>query len=117
MVSDPNISDFYSRIHRIQKARAKGQGFEAPGTLGRSFYHRPARRRYGIVLPMIVLLMSVFGLKAALLHNVGSELYAQRVHRLQTGTGVEPLAAWIMQADPVSLTIEGWISRAADWLK
>ncbi|MFT4150129.1 MAG: hypothetical protein QM656_08020 [Paracoccaceae bacterium] len=117
MVSDPNLSEFYSRISRIEKARARGFGFEAPGTLGRSHYFRPSRRRRSFLMPMVMLLLSVFGLKAMIYYNVGSEIYAHRVEALRAGNGVEPLGAWIMQPDPVTQELAQRIGQLSAWAK
>lgn len=115
MVSDPNLSDFYSRISRIERARAKGFGFEAPGTLGRSHYYRPTRRGRGLLLPLTMLMLSIFGLKAMIYYNIGSEIYAERVATLQQGTGFEPMGAWIMQPDPLTQEIAKRIGQASAW--
>ena len=47
-MADQNMVDFYGRVSRIKKARAKGYGFEAVGTLGRSYYTQHAPARSGI---------------------------------------------------------------------
>ena len=117
MVSDPNLSEFYSRISRIEKARAKGYGFEAPGTLGRSHYYRRTHRGRGIILPMIMLMLSIFGLKSVIYYNVGSEIYGERVAMLQSGDGFEPLGAWIMQADPLTREMSLRMGQVIDWVK
>lgn len=112
-MADPNMSDFYRRVARIQTARAKGQGFEAPGTLGRSFYTRPQAPRRSVVAPVLLLLMAVFLLKGVMITQIGTEEYAARVERLQHGQGVEPFGGWLMQIDPVS----AWVAvKIAPWL-
>ena len=40
-----DYSEFYARLVRLERARAKGYGFEADGTLGRSYYYKPPRKR------------------------------------------------------------------------
>lgn len=117
MVSDPNLSDFYSRINRIERARLKGFGFEAPGTLGRSHYYRRTRGRRGIVLPVLMLMLSIFGLKSVIYYNIGSQIYAERVEMLQAGKGFEPLGAWIMQPDPVTREMAQGIGNFVAWAK
>lgn len=117
MVSDPNLSDFYSRVSRIETARSQGLGFEAPGTLGRSHYFRPSRRRRGILAPLVLLLVSVFGLKAMIHYSVGGEVYRDRVAALSAGSGFEPLGAAIMQADPVTEALAFRIGQFANWIK
>lgn len=116
-MSDPNIADFYSRIHRIQKARARGFGFEAEGTLGRSHSIRATRRRRGWLKPLVLLFLCVFGLKAMIFYNIGSDVYEHRLEALSAGEGFEPLGAWFMQADPVTRSFADGIARAVGWLR
>lgn len=109
-MSDPNLTDFYGRVARIERARAKGYGFEANGALGRSHYLRPTRQRRPMLRVMIFVLVCVFGLKGAILYDVGAESYQARVARLQTGADFDKLAAWFMQADPVTR----WVATQID---
>lgn len=104
-MSDPNLVDFYRRVARIEKSRADGFGFEAEGTLGRSFFNKPARRRRGFLGPVLFLLICVFGLKGAIYHSVGAVSYDDRVARLQAGQGFDVLGGWLMQADPLTIFV------------
>ncbi len=106
-MTDPNMSSFYGRVARIQKMRAKGYGFEAPGTLGRSYYYRPAPQRRSIMMPMIFVVMLLFALKGVIFQQVGAETYNQRVAGLMAGEGVEKVGGWLMQSDPVTLWVAG----------
>lgn len=101
---DANLADFYDRVRRFERARSKGQGFEASGTLGRSFYNqRTTVKRRGWLLPALFAVLVIFALKAGLYQAVGAESYVDRVARLQAGTGFDPVGGWLMQADPVTL--------------
>ncbi len=115
-MTDPNITDFYTRVARLQKARAKGHGFEAAGALGRSFYHRPTSRRRLVLVPVVFLLVCGVLLKGIIHHAVGATVYQDRVATLTAGKGVEPVGGWLMQADPVTLLVSAQITRvlAAD---
>ena len=104
-MSDPNLANFYGRIARIERAHAKGYGFEANGTLGRSHYFRPVRQRRPLLRLTIFAFVCVFGLKGAILYNLGAESYDARVARLQTGKDFDKLGAWFMQADPVTIWV------------
>jgi hypothetical protein len=104
-MSDPNMVDFYGRVARIEKSRAKGLGFEAAGTLGRSHYHKPVKRHRSVLGPVLFLLICGFGLKGAIYHSVGAASYTDRVQRLQAGQGFDALGGWLMQADPVTLFV------------
>ena len=110
-MADPNLTEFYSRVRRIEKARAKGFGFEAAGTLGRSFYHKQGSSRHGWLKPLILLMVGFFGLKAVIVHNVGSEVYQARVAGMEEGEQFARLGAWIMQADPVTLELASRIDQ------
>ena len=109
-MSDPNLSDFYGRVARIQKARAKGYGFEAPGTLGRSFYAHPKDKRRSILGPVLFLLICAFLLKGAIYHSVGAESYDQRVASLRAGEGIEAVGGWLMQSEPATVFVSGKIT-------
>lgn len=110
-MADPNLVDFYGRIARLERARAKGYGFEAPGTLGRSYYYQKPRKRRSLVLPMIFVAFCVFGLKGAIYQSVGAKSYDERVAGLQAGQGFDRLGGWLMQADPVTVLIADQITR------
>lgn len=100
---DPNLSDFYDRVARIEKAHARGFGFEAEGTLGRSHYVKPMRRsRRLLVAPLVLLLCSGVLLKAVLLWRVGVPHYQSRIELLMQQEGLDRLGAQVMQIDPVT---------------
>ena len=116
-MSDLSIVEFNSRIARIEKARSKGYGFEAAGTLGRSFYTRHKRKlskRIPLLRPVLVLL--VFGtlLKALFLQQIGTDSYDARVARLLEGEGFDRIGGWLMQADPVTLTVSNRIATLVE---
>ena len=97
--------EFQKRIARIERARALGRGFEAEGTLGRSFYHKPARksRRLPLVQPLFSIFVLGTTLKALMILNVGIPDYLSRVEALTSGDGFGRLGSWVMQADPITL--------------
>ena len=104
-MADPNLVDFYSRVARFERARSKGYGFDAQGTLGRSHFARQPRKRRGILGPLLLVAVCGIGLKGAILHSVGYESYTMRVERLQAGEGFDRMGGWLMQADPVTLYV------------
>lgn len=112
-MSDQNMRDFYSRVNRIEHSHARGYGFVAEGTLGRT--PRPVRRGRGLMLArsVLFLLIGIVCLKGVLNYQVGPELYDQRVERLAQGDEVERIGAAIMWADPAS----AWVAdRLRDWM-
>jgi hypothetical protein len=110
-MTDPNMADFYGRVARIQKARAKGYGFEAPGTLGRSYYYRPQTRRRSVLGPILFLLICAFLLKGIIHHAVGATSYNDRVAALMQGEGFERVGGWLMQPEPATLWVSDTITK------
>jgi hypothetical protein len=108
------LTDFYDRVRRFEQMRSKGYGFEADGTFGRSFYDRKSAQRRGLLLPTLVVLTLVFGLKGGLYNSVGGVSYQDRVERLQAGEGFDPVGGWLMQADPVTLWAAGKINMVIE---
>lgn len=105
-MSDPNMVEFYKRAARLERDRARGMGFEAPGALGRSYYRRSTQRR-SLLWPALFVVAVAFAMKGAILYSTGAELYSARVAELQSASGaVERVGGWIMQADPVTV----WVS-------
>lgn len=116
-MTDPNMTEFYGRVARIQKARAKGYGFEAPGTLGRSYYYRPQARRRSVIGPILFLLVAAFLLKGAIYHSVGPQSYSDRVANLMAGAGIEHVGGWLMQPEPVTMFVSDKIALGLSKLK
>lgn len=110
---DPNLNDFYSRVSRIEKTHAKGYGFEATGTLGRKSSARGNRRLLKVLKPVVLALMLGVCLKGTIHYYVGPQTYESRVSALAAGTGFDPVGAWLMHADPVSLYV---FSQLQVWL-
>jgi hypothetical protein len=108
-MSDQNLKDFYTRISRIENMHAKGYGFEAVGTLGRSVRPRPRQRWFPAFRSALFIMMAAFCLKAALHYRVGPELYDDRVSRLAEGQGFDRVGAVLMQADPITLWLADWL--------
>lgn len=106
-MADLNMVDFYGRVSRIKKARAKGYGFEAVGTLGRSYYtqHAPTRSKTSFLKPALIVLFSAFGLKGAIHYQIGGSVYSERVAQLKSGEGFDRLGGFLMQADPVTMFV------------
>ena len=106
-MADLNMVDFYGRVSRIKKARAKGYGFEAAGTLGRSYYAQraPSRAKHSVAMPIMIVLFGAFGLKGAIHYQIGGAVYSERVAELKAGEGFDRLGGYLMQADPVTIFV------------
>lgn len=113
-MSDPSFDEFYSRIAKIEKAREKGMGFEAEGTLGRSYYTRKSRRfrlRVPLLRPAVALLVAATVVKGIFLHQLGTEAYLDRVAQLKAGEGIDRLGGFLMTADPVTTALANNLSK------
>lgn len=108
---DANLEDFYRRVARVEAARARGYGFEADGTIGRSYYARPAQKRFPFIKAGFVVVAAVIGLKAVIHAHIGSELYNLRVAELQAGEGFDRLGGYLMAADPATLKLSELIAK------
>lgn len=108
-MANPNMTDFYGRVARIEKARAKGYGFEAAGTLGRSHYRKPAPRRRSLIGPILFLALCAILLKGTMYQQLGDVTFNNRVADLMAGDGMEKVGGWLMQADPLTVYTAGRI--------
>lgn len=104
---DPNLNDFYTRVSRIEKSHAKGYGFEAKGTVGRKASSRGGSRGLRLLKPLVLALLLGVTLKGVIHYYIGAQTYESRVSALAAGSGVDPVGAWLMHADPVTLMISG----------
>ncbi len=102
---DPNLNDFYSRVSKIEKAHARGYGFEARGTVSRRAPSRLGSRSLKVLKPLVLAVVLGLCLKGLIHYYVGAQTYETRVSALAAGQGVDPVGAWLMYADPVTLFI------------
>ncbi len=106
-MADPNLVDFYGRVARIEKDHARGYGFEARGTLGRSAYLRKRKKSpVRFVMPVLAVIACGIGVKGVIHSQIGGNTYDQRVASLLDGEGFDRLGGYLMQADVVTL----WVS-------
>ncbi len=113
---DRNRENFQGRIGRIERVHDKGGGFEAPGTLGMSYY-TARRRRPGLPrwpLTLVVMLAVLFTLKAMLHVAIGPSAYDYKVAALRAGSDIDRVGAVLLQADPVTILIADQIRRIKD---
>ena len=106
---DRNLRNFYGRLGRIERIHQAGGGFEANGALGMSYFRprRVARRRGGLVGPLMLVLMTIIVIKAMVHASIGAELYEERIAALRAGDSAERIGAYVLQADPLTLAIAG----------
>ena len=108
-MSDPNIDDFYGRLARIQFQHQTGHGFVAAGCVSRHVPRRQRRSMDAAVGPAILMFAAIICMKAVIHFAVGEATYDQRVRMFASGDGADRLAAFFVQADPLTRALSGTI--------
>ena len=109
-MSDPNLKDFYNRVVRIEQAHSMGYGFEAEGTLGRSFYRRTPVRRRPVFRVGLFVLAFCFGMKGAIHYHMGAESYDRRVAEIEARGGLDAVQGFLMRSEPLTRTVSQGIA-------
>ncbi len=110
-MADPNLVDFYGRVARIEKDHARGYGFEARGTLGRSAYMRRKKKSaFRFVLPIMAVIACGVTVKGFIHQQIGGSVYDERVATLMDGEGFDRLGGYLMTADIMTM----WVSDKLD---
>ena len=106
-MNDPQLREFFGRLHRIEKIHRRGGGFEADGTLGQSYYTklRLQNQRRPILRPAVVFVSVILLFKSVLLAAIGEQAYAEKLVGLRQGDIVEQVGAFIMAVDPLTSTL------------
>jgi hypothetical protein len=114
-MADPNTKNFQGRLKRIDHIHRAGGGFEAVGTLGKSYYtaHRSQRRSFRLFRLFLVIAIVLLALKVGMQLAVGADTYAFRVQQLQDGPISDQIGAAVLRADPVSSAIVAGIRKWA----
>jgi hypothetical protein len=102
---------FDSRLKAIGRKRTRlAQGYVSKVGKDGLIIFRPKRRKSG--LPLRGLLYLVLGFtffKAVIIAHLGAPLYADRLAQLAQGSIVEQAGAVVMQSDPVSQMLSGYL--------
>ena len=104
-MTDPNMQEFQARVRRLQRAHARGRGFDAPDTLSRADFVRRKVEKRPVFRTLLFVIAFLFGIKGALHQHLGAEAYAERLKELNEAGGVDAMQAALMQADPVTLMV------------
>lgn len=104
---DRNLRNFQGRLGRIERTHEAGGGFEAAGALGMSYFNRRQRprQRSGFIGAGLIVAMAVIGIKAGVHASIGPESYAERIAALNARAGADKVAAFVLQADPVTVLL------------
>lgn len=99
---------FSGRLHRIEDIHSAGGGFEARGTLGKTYHVAHRRRRLRVprlLLVCVFLLVALMAIKVALMTALGLDAYQTRLSDLHHGDKVDQIAAYVLTVDPISRTL------------
>jgi len=105
-MADPQYQEFRGRLRRVERIHRRGGGFEAAGTLGRTAYVVKPQRT-SLLRPVALVLGAGLLLKAILFIQIGEADYTDRVARLEGGSQIEAIGAWVMQPDAVTVWLAG----------
>lgn len=102
-----HIGEFRSRLSRLErKYKGMSAGYDAKLRSDGLIVITPRRaKRRQFLMPVLIFVLGFMLFKGFLLMSLGPDSYDERVARLQEGTSVEQVGAFVMQADPVSEVI------------
>jgi len=103
---------FDKRLRRIGRTRARmARGYTSKVSKDGLIVFRPGReKRSGFPLKgLLLLVFGFFCFKALIIAHLGETVFTQRVSTLATGSVIEQGGAFMMQADPVSLTLAQYV--------
>ena len=113
---DPQ-AQFNKRVTTLgRKHAAMSQGYSTAVRSDGLIVVRP-KRRFGRGFPVKGLLALVFGFfvfKAIMLASLGDITYNERVAKLNQGSVLEQSGAWLMQIDPATRFISGFLEPLID---
>ncbi|WP_324751791.1 hypothetical protein [Roseovarius sp. Pro17] len=98
---------FEARITKVRRSHSRlAHGYEAKVGRDGLIVFRPKRRRRGVPLRSLIILIAAFvGFKVLVLMQIGDISYQERVNALASGTAPERIGAFAMQIDPVTRII------------
>ena len=107
------FQDFDNRLRRIQKSRVKlANGYVSVVGDDGLIVVKPRRTRRSFSLRVLTFVIVGFlGFKIMILAVLGLPVYQDRVASLQKGSTVEMAGAWLMRADPLSVTLADKLRR------
>lgn len=106
------FDEFERRMRRINRRHTKlSQGFKTEVNDDGLVVAKPHKRRGGATLRGIAFIAVVVMLFKGFLHaQLGVYAYEERVLSLAEGNAIEKVGAWVMTADPVTLTLSQHLS-------
>jgi len=104
---DPQYEQFRGRLAKLDRMHRKGHGFEAPGTIGRSYYSRRLPGRIPLWRSLGMIALAVVVVKALILAQIGPISYNQRLETAGGQSVVQQVSIYIMQIDPITEWMAG----------
>ncbi|MEL6617536.1 MAG: hypothetical protein AAFP16_01575 [Pseudomonadota bacterium] len=96
-------------LHRKHKAMANGYTTHLRGDGLIVVKPRMRARRNPPVRGLVYLALGFFVFKGFMFASLGDITYNERVAKMGNGTSVEQAGAWVMQADPLTQFLAGYI--------
>lgn len=95
---------FDQRVHNLdRKHNAMSRGYVTQMRSDGLIVARPQRQQSWLPYKYTILfLATLFAFKGFLIASLGAAGYSERVAKLENGTVVEQVGAWVMQIEPVS---------------
>ncbi|TNF59472.1 MAG: hypothetical protein EP307_10375 [Rhodobacteraceae bacterium] len=109
---EPERAQFAKRLRRLaRKHDAMSRGYETRIRPDGLLIVRPRRRSSGISLKSVIIFLAAFILfKGLVLAEVGQGTYENRLVAMQSGTWVEQAGAVVMQIDPATRYVAGFLA-------
>lgn len=103
-MADANLQDFYARTRRIDRHHQRlSRGYTLSMTRDGLLIHKPVRRVSIPARGFVMTIIALWAFKTFLYVYLGPSAYAARVAKLEGGTAIESVGAWLMQADPATV--------------
>lgn len=110
--------EFNKRLSTLgRKHKAMGQGYTTTMRADGLIIVKPKRRAAGRGFPLKSLLGLVVGFfvfKALMVASLSEITYNERVAKLNQGSTIEQGGAWVMQIDPVTAFLSGFLEPFID---
>lgn len=106
------FAQFEKRLENLErKHRELSKGYVARINPDGLISVEPRRKRSYLVARLVLLVtLGVIFFKAATLAIIGLSTYEERIASLAEGTWFEKACAWIMQVDPLTRNIAGYLN-------
>ncbi len=111
-MSEAQMQNFDDRLRRIdQQHRAMSRGFVLSVSRDGLVVAKPESRRTRFPWRVaLFMLLAVMGFKVMLHAYMGDGAYSERVARLANGTTAEQIGAYVLAADPITVSVSNFVT-------